>query len=424
MASSTNWAAAASILAVLCTVSGAAALASEDAAPDPDDRQGTVLEAVEQGELTIDLRYRFEFVEEDPFTENAYASTLRSALTYESGSFRGLFAGLSLESVIPVGSDGLYNNRGAGNRFNGVTDRPAVADPEIAEIDRAYLGYRGPLGLELKVGRSDYILDNQRFVGIAPWRQNYRSFDLATFAIGRSEGWQVRYAYLDRVHYNSGASPKLSANLFHVSRQTGYGRLSAYSYLIDWDDEARAAFSSATYGARFEGSAAATENFDILYLVEYAQQNDYGNNPGEYGLDYIHLLVGGRRGPWSLQAAWELKDGDGINAVQTPLGTNHGKNGFADRLVVTPPDGSEDRYLRLKFDRERWSALLAFHDFKAAVGSATLGREVDFVARYTPAPPLSVFLKVAYYEADTWLTDVTKVMLWTTWQFDVLRSGE
>ena len=406
--------AAASFLVVLCSAGGAAAQELQS------EQRSTILGAIEDGEMAVDLRYRYEFVDDASFTKDAHASTLRSALTYESAPFRGFFAGLSLESVIPIGNDQLYNNLGAGNRFNGVVDRPIVADPEIAEVDRVYLGYRGSAGLELKIGRFDYTLDNQRFVGIAPWRQNFRSYDAVSVAIGSREGWRASYAYLDRVHYNTGADPKLSANLFHLSRGTAYGTLAAYAYLLDWDDEARAALSTATYGARFEGVAAASSNLDVLYLAEYARQGDYAHNPGSYDLDYIHLGLGGRTGPWSLQAGWELKDGNGSEAVQTPLGTNHGKNGFADRLVVTPPEGSEDRYLRLTFDRKRWSALLAFHDFQAAVGSATLGREVNFVARYSPTPPLSVFLKVATYGADTWLTDITKVMLWTSWRFDVL----
>ncbi len=119
-----------------------------------------------------------------------------------------------------------------------------------------------------------------------------------------------------------------------------------------------------------------------------------------------------------LQAGWELKDGDGTSAVQTPLGTNHGKNGFADRLVITPPEGSQDRYIRLSMDRESWSWVVAYHDFQAALGNSRLGTELDLVARYTPTDPLSLFLKVAHYTADTLSTDVTKVMLWATWRFD------
>ena len=69
--------------------------------------------------------------------------------------------------------------------------------------------------------------------------------------------------------------------------------------------------------------------------------------------------------------------------------------------MVTPPDGSQDRYLTLAMDTKRWSWMIAYHDFVAARGSAGLGREVDRVARYTLSDPLSVFFKVARYRAET-----------------------
>ena len=138
----------------------------------------------------------------------------------------------------------------------------------------------------------------------------------------------------------------------------------------------------------------------------------------DFGLDYAHLGLGVQRGPWTLQAAWELRDGNGSSSVQTPLGTNHGKNGFADRMVINPPTGSHDRYVRLTFDQPRWSWMVGYHDFDAVKGGDNLGRELDLVARYAVAEPLELFLKVARYDADTWLTDVTKVMLWASWSFD------
>jgi hypothetical protein len=412
--------AAAPFLVLLCIAGGAAALELGQEAPaDSEEAAKTSFREafVEQAMFAIDLRYRYEFVDDEIYHKNAQASTLRSALNYESGSFRGLFAGITLESVTPIGNPDLYNNLGVGNRWNGVTDRPIVADPEISEIDRVYLGYRGGAGFELLAGRMAYMLDNQRFIGIAPWRQNFRSFDALSLAIGRPSAVVARYAYFDRVHYNNGADPELEAHLFHLSRDFKPGTLSGYAYLIDWDQEDRAALSSATYGARFQGETA-THAADLVYLAEYARQSNYGKNPDDYALDYLHFGLGVRRAGWGLQAGWELKDGDGENAVQTPLGTNHGKNGFADRLVITPPEGSHDRYLRLTMEKEKWSWLLAYHDFEAAVGGATLGTEVDFQARYTPIAPLSVFLKVARYRADTYLTDITKIMVWTSWRWD------
>jgi hypothetical protein len=408
---------AAVLLAALGAAGAAAAADGGSAAASDSVTVETPRESLERGLLAIDLRYRLEFVDSASFEKDALASTLRGALTFETASYRGLFAGVTFETVTAIGNDQLYNNLGVGSLNNGVTDRPVVADPEIIEVDRIFLAYRGGHGLELRAGRFDYVLDNQRFIGIAPWRQNHRSYEALSFAVGSRDVVRFKYAYLNRAHYNTGASLGIGGHLFNLSRDVGPGSLSGYAYLLDWDDIDRARLSSATYGLRFSGSSSTT-NVDLHYFAEYARQVDHGDNPGRFGLDYGHLGLGVQRGPWRLQAAWELKDGDGTNAVQTPLGTNHGKNGFADRMVVTPPDGSHDRYLRLTMQTDRWSWLLAYHDFEAVRGGAGLGTEIDFQGGYEITDPLSVFLKVARYDADTWLTDVTKVMLWASWSFD------
>lgn len=409
-----SWLILAAVLPAALGVAGAAAAGEADPATSPP--AATLGEALERGTLAVDLRYRLELVDSDPFEKDATASTLRGALTYETASLRGFFAGVTFETVTAIGNDRLYDNRGAGERWNGVTDRPVVADPEIVEVDRIFLAYRGASGLEVRAGRFDYTLDNQRFVGIAPWRQNHRSYEGLSVAAGTTATLQARYAYLGRAYFNTGASPGLDAHLVHLSRRLGPGSISAYAYLLDWDDDDRAELSSATYGARFVASSQ-LRALELLYFAEYARQLDHGDNPRSYSLPYAHLGLGVRRGGWTLQGAWELKDGDGTSAVQTPLGTNHGLNGFADRLVVTPPEGSHDAYLRLAMDRDRWAWLVDYHHFEAATGGGRLGTEVDLQASYTPVEPLSLHLKVAHYMADSWLTDVTKVMVWAGWSF-------
>jgi len=400
-----------------CVASAAMATETGSGASAPDPVVSNLRQALEQGMLEIDLRYRVEFVDSGSLEKDAIASTLRGALSYETAPLRGFFAGVAFETVTAIGNDKLYNNAGAGDLWNEVTDRPLVADPEIVEVDRIYLAYRGGYGLEIQAGRFGYILDNQRFIGIAPWRQNYRSYEGASIAFGVPNTLIARYAYLGRVHYNNGASRGIDTHLLNLSRDLGPGSISGYAYLLDWDDASRATLSSATYGLRFVGESP-LRRVDLLYFAEFARQSDFGDNPRSFGLDYAHLGFGVRKGSWSLRAAWELRDGDGISSVQSPLGTNHGKNGFADRMVATPPDGSHDYYVRLAMDRNRWSWLLDYHDFRAARGGDRQGTEVDFQARYTPVDPLSVYLKVAHYMADTLLTDVTKVMVWASWSFD------
>jgi hypothetical protein len=408
---------AAVLLAALVAAGAAAASDTETASESPDPVVSNLRQALRQGVLGIDLRYRIESVDSASFDKDALASTLRGALSYETAPLHGFFAGVTFETVTPIGNDKLYDNAGRGDLWNEVTDRPVIADPAIVEADEIFLAYRGRSGLELKAGRFGYILDNQRFVGIAPWRQSYRSYRGASFAFGTPDVLEARYAYVNRVYYNSGASPDLDAHIVNLSRALGPGTIAAYAYLLDWDSDDRATLSSATYGARYVGDSP-IGSANLLYFAEYARQLDTGDNPRDFSLDYAHIGFGARKGAWSLRAAWELKDGDGTAAVQTPLGTNHGKNGFADRMVVTPPDGSHDYYVRLAMDRERWSWLVDYHVFEAARGGERQGTEVDGQARFSVADDLSLHLKIAHYMADSWLTDVTKVMLWASWSFD------
>ena len=408
---------AAALLAA-CFAPGTAATAETVSDTPPIDASVSNLgEALKQGVLGIDFRYRLEFVNSESFDKDALASTLRGALTYETARYRGFFGGVTFETVTALGNDGLYDNAGSGDLWNGVTDRPIVADPGVIEVDRLFLAYRGAYGLDIRVGRFAYTPDNQRFIGIASWRQNYRSFEGVSFAVGNPRTVVAGYAYLRRVYYNTGASPGIDAHLLHLSRDLGPGSLSGYAYLLDWESETRAFLSSATYGARYTGGHSIGFS-DLFYFAEYARQLDHGDNPRDFSLDYVHLGLGARTGPWALQAAWELRDGDGTSAVQTPLGTNHGKNGFADRMVVNPPDGSNDYYVRLAMDDDRWAWLLDYHSFLAAGGGDRLGTEIDAQVSFSPTDSLSLNLKLAHYMADTWLTDVTKVMVWASWSFD------
>ena len=338
-------------MACLAALVGAAVQAGAGEATAGQVTPPRSFEAFEQGDFTVDLRYRYEFVDDAAFEKDAHASTLRSALTFETAPYRGFFGGLVLENVTAIGNDELYDNLGAGRLSNGVTDRPVVADPALTEVDRAYLGYRGPLGLELRVGRIDYVLDNQRFVGIAPWRQSYRSYDAVSAALGRPDGWRARYAYLDRVNYNNGSRPALDGHLFHVSRRLGIGAFSAYAYLLDWGSEERAALSSGTFGARLQGNRKVGST-DVLYLAEYARQVDHGDNPRgvlpglrppRVGGPKRRLDPAGRVGAQGRRRHQRRPDPARHQPRQERLRRPAGGN---------PPDGSQDRYVRLSMDRK------------------------------------------------------------------------
>ncbi len=53
-----------------------------------DENRQTLAGAITTGKASIGFRYRYEFVDQDGFTENANASTVRLRLNYKTGAYR------------------------------------------------------------------------------------------------------------------------------------------------------------------------------------------------------------------------------------------------------------------------------------------------------------------------------------------------
>ena len=397
-----------------CALLGA--LAALQAAADEKEPASTLGGALRDGKFTLGLRYRYEFVDQDGIDDRAHASTLRTAVGYDSRPFHGFSAGFEVEDVTAIGNDRLYNNAGAPGLGNGVTDRPTVADPEITEFNQVHLAFEGPRGTRIRGGRIEYVLDNQRFIGNVGWRQNHQSFDAATLASDALENWHFAYAYLDRQHTVSGADNPMASHLVHVAFDSRLGKAAAYGYLLDFESAALHGNSSSTYGLRLDGTAGVSR-FTVLYLGEYARQSDHADNPRQFGLDYVHAVLGAKWSSWALRGGYEMLRGDGTSAFQMPLGTNHQFNGFADKFLTTPSDGLRDFYGRLSWDWKTASVFVDYHVFEADEGNESYGDELDFQALYSTPWKQQFAAKAAVYKAERFATDTTKLMLWTAWGF-------
>ncbi len=134
-------------------------------------------DAVTKGKLSLNLRYRYEGVDQTGFEENGQASTLRTTLGYRTLSWNRLAAMIEFENVVNVGLSNDHNNLGAGSLWNGVTDRPVIPDPPITEINQVYLDWKPVDSLLIRGGRQEIVIDNSRFIGNVGWRQNHQTFD-------------------------------------------------------------------------------------------------------------------------------------------------------------------------------------------------------------------------------------------------------
>jgi hypothetical protein len=145
-----------SSILLLATATGLAGLAVA-AGPAPATTgapatPATFIDAVTGGKAHLEFRYRLETVDQDPFADDAIASTLRSRLNYQTGEWNHLSAVLEADNVTVLGND-TYNST-----VNGVTDRPVVADPEYTEANQVYL--------QLKLGNFTGIGGRQRIPSI------------------------------------------------------------------------------------------------------------------------------------------------------------------------------------------------------------------------------------------------------------------
>jgi hypothetical protein len=363
--------------------------------------------------LEWDLRARHEQVDDAAFADAARADTLRlrAGLRFASASgWNGLLEG-----------EGVAGNNRYNSGANGRGTLPAVIDPHGAELNQAWLGWKGARG-NLALGRQRLLFDNQRWVGNVGWRQNEQTFDALALEFAPRKDLALRYAYLDRVHRINGDDARdplareraLSSHLLNAAWKHGAQQLAGYAYLHE--DRDVAAASTATYGLRWSGSVPVSQA-KFGWTLETARQRDHANNPLQFSHGYWLLEPAITMHGITARAGLERLGGNGTHALQTPLATLHAFNGWADKFLVTPANGLDDRYLGLggAFGRERAGARmgwqLAWHDYRADHGDAHYGSEWNASLSLPLAKGVSGLLKFADYRADAYARDTRKLWL-------------
>lgn len=376
-------------------------------------------EAVTKGKISLNLRYRYEDVEQTGFVEPGKASTLRTSLGYRTLWWNRLSAMLEFENVVNVGFSNDHNNGGFGSLWNGVTDRPAIPDPPLTEINQVSLDWKPMDSLSIRGGRQEIIIDNARLIGNVGWRQNHQSFDGATARFTGVKKLDLSYAYIARQRTVSGASnPMSTSHLEGAYTFTGVGSLHGYLLSVDFDHESLWLKSTTTYGAFFEGKSDLAENLGLTYRLEFATQQEAGKNPESIEADYLRADLGLIFGRVTAAAGYEVLGGaDGDGAFNTPLATLHKFNGWADKFLTTPTDGLTDFFVILGANVGRFALLGVYHDFSADSGGADWGSEFDASVVYTAPWKQKFAIEAAFYDAGDWATDTDKIWLWTQWGF-------
>ena len=383
-----------------------------------------MLDAIAAGRPVIDLRGRYEIVQDASKTVDANALTLRARLGYETGAWNGL--------SVQADFDQIWSNDAYNSTRNGRTAYAVVADPSMTALNRLQITYQSDYDTRFVVGRQRLLIGNQRFVGNSGWRQHEQTFDALSAVNTSIEGLTLTYAWLYRINRvygpdvpvpsNTPAAAAGQANYFksnsHIMDGVYTGvpglRLEGYAFLLDLSSpgyailpaqvSATARLSTATYGGRGDYGVTVDDGITAKLTGEFAHQTNYTNNPLSFGLNY---WLGEGSVTWkglTGLAGYEVLEGNGTIGFATPLATLHAFNGWADLFLTTPVNGLKDFYLRAAYSlpadfvaAKTLNLNATWHDFRTDRLDQGIGGEWDMQAELVMDANLSFMLKYADY---------------------------
>lgn len=406
-----------------------------------------VQNALVNGKVLFDTRLRYEFVSQGGVS-NANAATARIRLGYQTAFWHGFAVLVEAEATGGI-------NQAHNYRVPGLPDTPqdkaVVADPDNAEINRANLRYANEdLGIRGNLYRQRMILGDSRWVGNVGWRQNEQTFDAARIDLTPANvlpGLEAMYAYIWQTNRIFGlwsgrdvagdaAGKWISGSHIVNVAWNDLGPLDITLYYYGFDNRSPDPLGSNSNNIGFHaaGRHGVGEDVELHYRAEYNRQISGFENPNDYAANYFHVTGGTRWKSLRLTAALENLGADGGFAVQSPYGTNHKFNGWADLFLATPTFGNtdgraaglRDLYIVLGTDLPlNIPAAVVYHKFWSIEGPVgDLGNEIDLSLSRKLGQHLTLLAKAAFYwgagSGDAPLPvkpDTSKFWLQATWRF-------
>jgi hypothetical protein len=376
----------------------------------------SITDALVNGKTSANVNLRYETVDQDNARKESDALTLRTRLTYVTGSVSGFSTLVEFEDARTVlGVDDYNNTLGKNTAYS------VIADPETTELDQLFVKYKQKT-FSAKLGRQVITMDNHRFVGHVGWRQDRQTFDGITAAYQPIEDLTLQYGYISKRNRIFAQAKDIDSkdHLLNAAYKTSLGTITAYGYLLEADNNTENGLD--TVGIRFNGSSKIGEQ-KLSYTFEFAQQ-DSDSATVSHSADYISAELSTGFSGIGVKVGYELLGSDnGMYGFTTPLATLHKFNGWSDQFLGTPKEGLADVYTSLsgKVAGGKWTVI--YHKFDADDASAAvddLGSEIDAVYTKSFSKHYSAGVKLASYSAgdsSAGKVDTDKVWLWVNAKF-------
>ncbi len=388
-----------SVFSALFAMWALPALADEAAKPAPPE---TLLDAIKQGKPMTNFRLRYENVNQDGYQsatkklDTGEAFTLRSLIGWQTAPFHNFSFAAQITDVHEFNDD--FNDRRDNVPEPGKSAYPNIVDPGYTDINQLYVDWTGIKNTKLRLGRQQLNLDNVRFIGDIGFRQNMQVFDGVSVLNKSVPNMEIFAAHFGKVRQITTKLRDGNIDILNAKyRISPTESLIGYGYFIDvanlgqnggnpaaigtaaqggnglgasQDTPSTSAAttdaSSKTFGLRLDGAHKVNDDWKLLYTAEYAKQDDYRGGSSLIDAHYFKLGGGAGYGAWSLRIDHEkLSSNNGKYAFQTPLGTNHLFQGWADVFLATPRQGMEDTFITFAGSIEKAKLYAEYHVFKS-----------------------------------------------------------
>ena len=392
------------ILSLLCFCQPLFASTKEEPAENLDS-------AITEGKLTLDVRYRYEYVDQNQISKAANGSTVRTRLGYATKPLRGFSLFVELDDVRKI-AVADYTTPSGGPLATPTGPKSSndavIADPLDSSLNQFVIRYSAGETV-VKLGRQKIIRGNSRFIGNVGWRQHEQTYDAISFENKSIKNVVLFGAYIaqrNTITYTDidQETILLDANYSGFKDAT----LSAYYYDTKVDNNVQEVES---VGVRYAGKLE-----HINYVLEYAkQERSNGAKP-----DYLHVKANYKFSKASLGIGFEKLGSDSDTGFATPLATLHKFNGWADQFLATPAQGLNDLYINAATKLDKINLKLVYHQFDADVGDIDFGDEIDLSASRKFAEKYTLGIKYADYsagDADSGKTDTQKFWFWAGVKF-------
>ena len=302
----------------------------------------TLSDALTKGSFGGGVRYRLDYLDQDPSTKDALASTLRLNLAFHTLPFHGFSGYLDFYNNAVVGND-LYNsiqNAGSSNAQN----RPVIVDPAGRGVNEGYGRYANKEWLDTKitVGRQLFTLNDEVFVTASTYRQNNNRFDAASIESHPLPELLVQYAYIWNNQNVLDVGKPMASHVGNVKySKKGIGGIAAYTVLLDYEDSPNRDVS--TFGIRIDGPFKLSDDVSVIYEADVAKQSDAFDNTQNIDANYLMARVGINVKKWYASVGYRHQSGvsDASDAPfeGSQIGYPWPWRGNTEQMVFTPTNG-------------------------------------------------------------------------------------